>query len=148
VALVVWIAFSFAATLLQWGLNSLALLSPAMVLTSPVLGGLVLIAAGIYQWSPIHKNILSRCRNPLAILTRRFGEGASAFNMGLENGANCLGCCLVLMFVLFVGGIMNLVWAALIGFFVLVVKALPYGDVMARWSAVPLVIAGIVVLIS
>jgi predicted metal-binding membrane protein len=144
---VVWIAFSIVFTLLQWGLNSLALLSPMMVLTSPVVGGLVLIAAGIYQWSPIHKNLLSRCRNPLGILSRRFGEGATAFFMGLENGAYCLGCCLVLMLILFVAGVMNLLWAALIAFFVLVVKALPYGDEISRWSAIPLVLAGIVVLI-
>jgi predicted metal-binding membrane protein len=102
---VVWIAFSIVFTLLQWSLNSLALLSPMTVLTSPVVGGLVLIAAGIYQWSPIHKNLLSRCRNPLGILSRRFGEGATAFFMGLENGAYCLGCCLVLMLILFVAGL-------------------------------------------
>jgi predicted metal-binding membrane protein len=144
----VWIAFSLVFTLLQWGLNSLALLSPMMVLTSPVVGGLVLIAAGIFQWSPIHKNLLSRCRNPLEILSRRFGEGAGAFIMGLENGAYCVGCCLVLMFILFVAGVMNLLWAAVIAFFVLIMKALPYGDVISHWSAIPLVLAGIAVLVS
>jgi predicted metal-binding membrane protein len=143
----VWTAFSLGATLLQWALNSLALLSPMMVLTSPVLGGLVLIASGIYQWSPIHKAFLSKCRNPLAILNRRFGEGVAAFNMGLENGASCLGCCAVLMLLLFVGGVMNLLWVALITVFILVEKALPFGDVCARWSAIPLALAGMAVIV-
>jgi predicted metal-binding membrane protein len=145
--LVVWFAFSLTATLLQWLLNSLALLSPMLVLTSPILGGLLLIAAGIYQWSPIHKNFLSRCRNPLEILNRRFGEEATAFNMGLENGAYCLGCCAVLMLLLFVGGVMNLLWVALIAIFVLIEKALPYGDFVARWSAIPLALAGVAVIV-
>lgn len=65
--LVVWFAYSLLATLLQWLRNSLTLLSPMMVMTSPVLGGLVLIVAGIFQWSPIHKNFLSVYRNPLII---------------------------------------------------------------------------------
>lgn len=145
--LAVWTAFSLGATLLQWALNSLALLSPMMVLTSPILGGVVLVAAGIYQWSPLHRVFLSKCRNPLAILNRRFGEGMAAFNMGLENGASCLGCCAVLMLLLFVGGVMNLLWVALIALFVLVEKALPYGDACARWSAIPLGLAGAVVIV-
>lgn len=139
----IWTAFSLAATTVQWILNSLALLSPRMVMTSPVLGGIILIAAGAFQWTPIHKNFLARCRNPLGILSRRFGEGAKAFNMGLENGANCLGCCMVLMLLLFVGGVMNLLWVAVISIFVLVEKALPYGDVCARWTAIPLALAGV-----
>lgn len=143
----VWVGFSLIAALLQWGLNSLALLSPRMVVTSPVLGGLLLLAAGAFQWSPIHKNFLARCRNPLEILRRRFGEGASAYFMGLENGAACLGCCMVLMLLLFVGGVMNLLWVAVIAAFVLVEKVLPYGDVTGRWTAIPLALAGVAVII-
>lgn len=143
----VWTAFSLVATVLQWWLNSLALLSPMMVMTSPILGGLILVAAGVFQWSPIHKNFLARCRNPLDILRRRFGEGGTAFTMGLENGVNCLGCCLVLMLLLFVGGVMNLLWVAAITIFVLVEKVLPYGDVCGRWSSVPLVFAGIAIIV-
>lgn len=143
----VWIAFSLVATLLQWVLNTLALLSPMMVLTSPILGGVVLIAAGLYQWSPVHRSFLSKCRSPLAILNRRFGEGMAAFNMGVENGVNCLACCAVLMLVLFVGGVMNLLWVALIAAFILIEKALPYGDACARWSAVPLALGGVLVIV-
>ena len=142
----VWVGFSVAATLAQWGLNSLALLSPQMVITSPLLGGLLLIATGVYQWTPIHHNILQRCRNPLPIFLKRWNEQTAAFVVGLENGANCLGCCWVIMSLLFVGGIMNLLWVAALTIFILLEKAVPYGDLCGRWSAVPLTLAGLVVI--
>ena len=143
----VWTVFSLGATALQWVLHSAALLSPMMVTTSPIIGGLILISTGIFQWTPIHKNFLARCRNPQEILGRRFGEGTSVFVMGLENGLNCLGCCLILMLLLFVGGVMNLLWVAFIAVFVLIEKALPYGDVCGRWSSIPLALAGLAVII-
>jgi predicted metal-binding membrane protein len=118
-----------------------------MVVTRPILGGLILLAAGAFQWTPIHKNFLARCRNPLDTLHRRFGEGGEAFLMGLENGAACLGCCMVLMLLLFVGGVMNLLWVAVIAAFVLVEKVLPYGDVCGRYTAIPLGLAGIGVIV-
>src|SRR5262245_35688803 len=70
----VWIGFSLCATLAQWALRSAALLSPKMVITSPLLGGLLLIATGVYQWTPIHHNILERCRNPFPIFLKRWNE--------------------------------------------------------------------------
>lgn len=144
--LTVWIGCSLGATLLQWGLNALALLSPAMVVTSPVLGGLILLGAGAFQWTPIHKNFLAKCRNPLESLRRGFGEGGTAWVMGIENGANCLGCCMILMLLLFVGGVMNLLWVALIAAFVLVEKVVPYGQVAGRYTAMPLALAGVSVI--
>lgn len=144
--LTVWIIFSLVAVILQWILNSLALLSPTMVSTSPILGGLILIATGIFHWTPIHHNFLARCRNPLEILKRRASKGTNAFITGLENGANCLGCCSVMMFLLFVGGVMNLIWVALISVFIFAEKVLPYGDLCGRWSAIPLALAGLAVI--
>lgn len=142
----VWVGFSVVATLAQWGLRSLALLSPQMVITSPLLGGLLLIATGIYQWSPVHHNILQRCRNPLPIFLKRWNEQTAAFVVGLENGGNCLGCCWVMMSLLFVGGVMNLLWVAALTIFILLEKVLPYGELCARWSAVPLALAGVFVI--
>jgi len=144
----VWIGFSLCAALAQWGLHSAALLSPRMVITSPLLGGLLLIATGIYQWSPIHHNVLERCRNPLKIFLKRWSEQTGAFAMGLENGGNCLGCCWVMMSLLFVGGVMNLLWVAAMTIFILLEKVLPYGDICARWSAIPLGLAGVFVIVQ
>jgi predicted metal-binding membrane protein len=96
--LVLWTAFSLAATLAQWGLHSLALISPMMVGTSPLLGSLLLIAAGVYQWTPLKQACLRHCRSPLQFLLTCWQDGtAGAFLMGLRHGAYCLGCCWLLM---------------------------------------------------
>ncbi len=140
----VWTAYSLGATALQWGLERASLLSPMMASTSAVLGGLILIAAGLYQLSPAKRRCLEHCRSPVEFLSRRWRNGAAgAFTMGLEHGAFCLGCCWVLMALLFVGGVMNLLWVAAITVFVLAEKAAPFGRGLGRASAGLLVLAGV-----
>ena len=96
--LVLWTAFSLAATLAQWGLHSLALTSPMMIATNPLLGSLLLVAAGVYQWTPLKQACLRHCRSPLQFLLTCWQDGsAGAFLMGLRHGAYCLGCCWLLM---------------------------------------------------
>ncbi len=145
----VWTAYSLGATALQWGLERAALLSPMMASTSAVLGGLILIAAGLYQLSPAKRRCLEHCRSPVEFLSRRWRNGAAgAFAMGLEHGAFCLGCCWVLMALLFVGGVMNLLWVAAIAVFVLAEKAAPFGRGLSRVSALLLVLAGVGVIVA
>ena len=140
----IWTAFSLGATALQWGLERAALLSPMMAGTSALFGGSILIAAGLYQLSPAKHRCLEHCRTPIAFLSRRWRNGASgAWVMGLEHGAFCLGCCWVLMALLFVGGVMNLLWVAALTIFVLAEKALPFGRGLGRVSAALLVLAGL-----
>ncbi len=124
--LVVWTVFSLLATLIQWGLHNTALLSPMMVSTSPILGGSLLLAAGIFQWTPLKNTCLAHCRSPLGFISTEWREGrGGAFIMGLRHGMYCVGCCWVLMSLLFVIGVMNLVWIAIIAAFVLVEKVAP-----------------------
>lgn len=126
--LLTWMAFSVVAALAQWGLHRTALLSPAMASTSPTLGGLLLIGAGVYQWTPLKGRCLAACRSPLGFLTREWREGTrGALVMGARHGTFCVGCCWVLMALLFVAGVMNLLWVAGIAAFVLVEKAAPAG---------------------
>lgn len=121
-----WSAFSALATLAQWALHQAALLSPMMVATSPALGGALLVAAGVFQWTPLKHACLARCRSPLGFIMSRWREGSGgALAMGLEHGAYCVGCCWFLMGLLFVAGVMNLLWVALIAAFVLVEKVAP-----------------------
>jgi predicted metal-binding membrane protein len=128
--LLAWTGFSVAATLIQWGLHSAMLISPAMIGTSPLLGGVVLIAAGIYQWTPAKHACLNHCRSPLGYLLNEWRDGArGALVMGWRHGLYCTGCCWLLMLVLFVVGVMNLLWIALLAAFVLLEKNLPRG----RW---------------
>jgi predicted metal-binding membrane protein len=145
--LLVWTGFSVLATLAQWGLHSATLLSPMMVSTSPILGGLVLLAAGIFQWTPLKYTCLVRCRSPLGFLMTDWREGhRGALIMGLRHGMYCVGCCWFLMALLFVAGVMNLLWVAAIAAFVLVEKVVPRGDLVGRVAGGVLVLAGLVML--
>jgi len=140
---VVWTAFSAVAALGQSGLHAAALLSPQMTAESPLLGGVLLIVAGIFQWTPLKRTCLNLCRSPLSFVMGHWREGrAGAFVMGLHHGLYCLGCCWALMALLFVAGVMNLVWVTVIAVAVLVEKALPRGDLVGRIAGVALVIAG------
>lgn len=139
-----WAVFSAVATALQWWLASMELVSPMMRGTSSVLNGAVLIAAGIYQWLPLKEACLRHCRSPALYLTQLRRPGASgAFQMGLNHGAYCVGCCWVLMLLLFVGGVMNLLWIAILAGFVLVEKLLPFGAWFGRISGVIMIMAGV-----
>jgi predicted metal-binding membrane protein len=107
--LFMWTLFSLGATLAQWGLESAALLSPMMVSASPALGGVLLIGAGVYQLTPFKDACLEHCRSPAHFISERWRSGTlGAFRMGVEHGTFCLGCCWVLMGLLFFGGVMNL----------------------------------------
>ena len=107
--LAIWIIFSLFATITQWGLDQATLLSPMMVSNSVGLGAALLITAGIYQWLPIKNKCLHQGRSPVQFITTHWRPGSiGAFKMGLSHGAFCLGCCWVLMALLFVGGVMNL----------------------------------------
>lgn len=140
-----WCLYSVGATALQWTLSELALLSPMMVSTSPWLGALILVAAGLYQLTPYKDACLTHCRSPMDFLANRWRDGAGgALRMGLEHGAYCVGCCWVLMVILFAVGVMDLLWVAAVTFFVLLEKAAPFGAGVGRVAGVALIAAGVV----
>ncbi|MFO1084185.1 MAG: DUF2182 domain-containing protein [Reyranellaceae bacterium] len=147
--LAAWGGFSSAATLAQWGLERLALLAPmAMKTTSPLLAGGLLIAAGLYQLTPLKQVCLSHCRSPFDFLVNHWRDGAGgAWRMGWSHGLYCLGCCWILMALLFVVGAMDLLWVAGFAALVLVEKLVPAGLWIARVSGVVLVGWGVWVLI-
>ncbi len=145
--LLVWTGFSALATMAQWGLHSVALLSPMMKSTSSILGGVLMVAAGIFQWTPFKNACLAHCRSPLGFVMAHWREGTrGALTMGLEHGSYCVGCCWFLMALLFVAGVMNLIWVAIIAAFVLAEKVLPRGDLVGHVAGGMLVLAGIVLL--
>src|SRR5258706_2259917 len=148
--LVVWSAFAGGATLLHGALDEAGLMSDAMALAIRLVVGSVLVAAGIYQWTPLKEACLRHCRSPLDFLLFHWREGGfGALASGIGHGAYCLGCCWMLMALLFVGGIMNLAWIAAIALLVLIEKTLPRGGwmgrvtgvVLAAWGAVTLAMA-------
>ena len=142
--LLVWIGFSLLATGAQWGLQKAALLSMMMEPTSKVFAGIVLLVAGIYQWTPLKHSCLRHCRNPLSVLIQHWRPGiGGAVSMGARHGVYCTACCWFLMALLFAVGVMNLLWVALLATFVLIEKAAPRGDIVARVGGVALVAAGL-----
>jgi predicted metal-binding membrane protein len=125
-----WTLFAALATSAQYGLERLALLSPAMVSSSKDLGAGVLFAAGLYQFTPFKNACLSYCRAPLAFIQRQggFRPGiAASLRLGWRHGLYCIGCCWALMALLFVGGVMNILWIAAIMVYVLAEKLIPNG---------------------
>jgi predicted metal-binding membrane protein len=141
--LLVWCVFSLAATVLQWGLDRLGLLSETMAIGNAILASTVLIAAGVYQWTPLKDACLRHCRSPTEFLIRHWHRGTfGAVRIGIRHGFFCLGCCWMLMTLLFVGGLMNFAWVGAIALLVLLEKILPWGGWMSRLAGVILVIWG------
>jgi predicted metal-binding membrane protein len=142
--LLVWMLYAAAAATAQWELHRLALLSPAMASASPLLGGGLLVAAGVYQWMPLKGACLSHCRSPLGFFSTEWREGAwGALLMGMRHGSFCVGCCWLLMALLFVAGVMNLLWVAAIAGFVLLEKLLPGGARLGKAVGVLLILWGV-----
>ena len=140
---VAWTVFSAAAALAQLALHRAALLSAEMVANSAIIGGAILVFAGVYQWLPLKAACLTHCRSPLAFLGAHWREGAGgALEMGLRHGLFCVGCCWALMLLLFAAGVMNLFWVAAITIFVLLEKLTPRGQAVSRAAGVALVAWG------
>jgi predicted metal-binding membrane protein len=145
---VMWAAFSAVATAAQWGLEASGLLSGIMVGTSAVLGAALLIAAGVWQLTPLKNACLRHCRSPIGFLSAQWRPGRTgAFRMGLVHGAFCLGCCWFLMALLFYGGVMNLYWIIGLALYILIEKLLPAGARIAQLTGVFLIAWGAALLI-
>jgi len=146
-----WTGFSLAATLFQWVVERAALLDFRMASASTVFGGIVLIAAGVYQWTPLKDVCLAQCQSPFQFLMRHGGFRGNVpgcVMLGLRHGAYCVGCCWVLMALLFVGGVMNVLWIALLALLVLLEKLTPFGRWVARAAGVAFVAVGAAMLLS
>jgi predicted metal-binding membrane protein len=143
-----WTAFAAVATTLQWGLERLLLVAPMAGQAAPSLGGALLVAAGVYQWTPLKDACLASCQSPLRFIQHhggfRAGRGAS-IALGLRHGLYCLGCCWALMLLLFAGGVMNLLWIAALGALVLAEKLIP-GRLVQRAAGLAMIAAGLVLL--
>jgi predicted metal-binding membrane protein len=143
--LLTWVGFALIATAAQWALERMALLDPMMVGTSQMFGGIVPIAAGVYQWTPLKDTCLAQCQSPLLFIHRHGGfhrDPSASLALGLRHGAHCVGCCWALMALLFVGGVMNVLWIATIYAFVLIEKIVPVGRLISRVAGVGFVAAG------
>lgn len=141
--LAAWGTFSLAAVTLQWAFERTGLLSPTLVATNMVFGGTVVLAAGAYQLTPLKHACLGHCRSPHAFLGAHWRPGVKgAVRTGAEHGILCVGCCWVLMGLLFFGGIMNLYWIIGLALFVLLEKTAPLGHWLGYAAGVGLSVWG------
>lgn len=142
--LLVWLVFSMAATALQWGLQAAGWTDPMAASRSAWLTAALLLLAGVYQFSPLKQACLARCRTPIGFLLGEWRPGThGALVMGLRHGLFCLGCCWALMTLLFVGGVMNLIWVAALAIVVALEKLLPHGARLAAVMGLVLIGAGV-----
>lgn len=141
--LLIWTGFSALAALLQAMLVAGGLIGAMdLALGGERLSGALLIAAGLYQLTPLKNACLETCRSPVAFLARGIGQGVrGALRLGLAHGLYCLGCCWALMLLLFIGGVMNLAWVAVLALIVVAEKTLPWPWVRQALAAV-LIAAG------
>lgn len=124
-----WALFSAVAVGAQWQLYRAALLAPNMQNTSPVLAGMALLIAGLYQFTPLKRACLRGCRNPLSFIVAEWREGYSgAMLMGLRHGLNCVGCCWAVMLLMFCVSVMDLRWAAALGVYAAIERLAPGGE--------------------
>jgi predicted metal-binding membrane protein len=145
--LLVWTTFAFIATVIQWALHRAALLHGHALFAGPTLAGVLLIGAGLYQLTPLKTACLAHCQSPVGFLMSHWREGpVGAFQMGMHHGWFCLGCCWVLMFLMFVYGVMSAGAMALLTLFVLAERFLPPGPWSAKLPGVMLIAWGAVTL--
>jgi predicted metal-binding membrane protein len=146
--LAMWLGFSLLAATLQWALEESGFVSAMMMASrSAGVSAAILIAAGLYQLSPLKHVCLRHCRAPAEFLSRNWRPGVfGALRMGLEHGAFCVGCCWVLMALLFVGGIMNVLWIAALAILILLEKVAPHGAWLSRGAAIVLLAWGVATL--
>jgi predicted metal-binding membrane protein len=133
--LLVWIGFSVLATMLNWALHTGGSLTTMMGRATPAMAGAALLGAGIYQWTSLKYACLTHCRSPVGFLMAHWRTGQwGTVRMGIHHGLYCLGCCWLLMVLLFVLGVMNLLWIAALTVLVLAEKAIPRGHLLSRIS--------------
>ena len=140
-----WVWSGFGATAAQWALERTNLIDARMAGSNRVMGAIVLIAAGVYQWTSLKERCLRQRQAPLTFIQRQGGfrrDARGALLLGLKHGAYCLGCCWILMALLFVGGVMNLLWIAAIAILVLAEKVLPPGWQISRISGLGFIASG------
>jgi len=136
---------------LETALTHAALLTPQLASADDVIGGLILISAGVYQWTPLKDRCLADCRAPLSFIQRHGGfqrHALPSLALGLRHGVYCTGCCWALMLLLFVGGVMNLAWIASLAVLVLLEKVFTEGRTISRVVGIGLVIGGLTIALS
>jgi len=142
--LITWSLYSLVISLLQWWLHHLSILTPMMIIGQKWFACLLLIIAGIYQWLPLKQRCLNLCRSPLNFIMTQWQEGTiNAIKIGFKHGQYCIGCCWLLMALLFVFGVMDLKWILALTMIVIIEKIAPLGDKFSKVLGIALAALGL-----
>jgi predicted metal-binding membrane protein len=144
-----WVAFALLATVVQWEFQRNGLLDFRMANTSNVFGGLLFLAAGLYQWTRLNEKCLTECQRPFVFVMRHGGyrcDAPGCVMLGMRHGAYCVGCCWALMALLFVGGVMNVLWIVLLALLALLERNTSRGLPLARLAGIVLIGSGVWIL--
>ena len=138
--LLLWIIFSLFAVFFQYTLHNLNIINKMGTITSNYISSGIIIFAGVYQFTDLKNSCLEKCRNPLSyIMGTKIKNIKDIATIGLSNGIFCIGCCWVLMLLLFINGVMNLLWVMIITLAVLAEKIFPYGNLVSKFLGVGLI---------
>jgi len=141
--ILIWTIFSIFATLLQYYLHNSGMIDMMGMLKHEMVAGIALICAGAFQFSSLKNACLEKCRNPLSfIMGKNINNLGDVAKLGLAHGIFCLGCCWALMLLLFINGVMNLLWIVAITIAVLAEKILPFEKLTSRFFGAVLVVWG------
>ena len=147
--LISWVLFSLLAALIQWGLHGSGVLGGELLVITKPYAAAILVAAGLYQLTPFKNACLERCRSPMGYFLQHFKPGTlGAFQMGFSHGLFCIGCCWMLMALMFVGGAMSVLTMAVLSVFIVLERILPPGPWVSRIPGVLLIVAGFYVWLS
>lgn len=148
--LLCWAVFSLIVTILQWGAGVGGVVSPSMMaINSKTLAGIIMILAGLYQFSNLKNACLKHCQSPAYFLSENKRDGGlGALAMGIHHGVYCLGCCWALMALLFVGGVMNLYWIVGLALYVLIEKTVAFGEIIPKIFGGAIIAAGTIILFT
>lgn len=147
--LAIWSLLGVGVYLLSVIVPDVGMAGPGLRASRPVIGALILIIAGVYQWSPVKRLFLGQCRTPVDSLRQEWEAGAiGSLRVGITHGTLCVGCCGGLMLVLLAVGVMNLSWMALLAAVIFLEKVVPYGPRVGKFAGVALLASGIVMLVS
>lgn len=145
--LATWIIYSGLAAIWQIWLQNNALVTTVIVKSVPSLSGTLLIIAGLFQFSHLKYSCLKHCRSPMGFFMLHWQEGRKgAFLMGVRSGLYCVGCCWVLMILMFVAGAMNIIWMLVLAVFILVEKLIPWGRQFGQISGFSMIAWGLWIL--
>jgi predicted metal-binding membrane protein len=142
--LTAWTVYSCLAAIAQLWMQNSALISTTMSKSAPIVSGILLIIAGLFQFSSLKYACLKHCRSPVGFFILHWQDGhKGALEMGLRSGMYCVGCCWAIMVLMFVVGVMNIIWMAVLAVFILAEKLIPWGRRFSQVSGIFFIAWGI-----